>query len=177
MTYLPSSDESWMDYTHAYDLAGHEAWAYEELKAKQGLCVPYFFGLQTIITPSNESAKVLILEYIRGLTLAAVAAAVTPEEGFHEDVVDSLNLGRQTVQEITEAGFIIADIRNPNFILNAPPGAERTVVLIDLYGMRGGRSDGEAVKTAQGAFHAVAQNYPGTGNRRGYPVLMMIKSY
>lgn len=44
----PDSGRSWVGYTHPDDLAGSEAWAYEILDAKQGLWLPYFFGLQTV---------------------------------------------------------------------------------------------------------------------------------
>ncbi|KAJ7629493.1 hypothetical protein DFH06DRAFT_965347, partial [Mycena polygramma] len=70
----PIVDHLWCrtnEYTFPEDLAHGEAWAYNRLQHKQGLCIPYFFGLHTITTPSNERAWVLVFEYIPGQTLSA----------------------------------------------------------------------------------------------------------
>ncbi|KAJ7279071.1 hypothetical protein C8J57DRAFT_153367 [Mycena rebaudengoi] len=124
MCHYPPPDESWWaNYTNPQDLAGHEAWAYEALQEKKGLCVPYFFGLHTIITPSGESAWVLVLEYIPGVTLDTVQPI--------SDIQNASISGLDTIREITWAGFMLEDIRAPNFILTGPLDA-RAVVAIDF---------------------------------------------
>ncbi|KAJ7256249.1 hypothetical protein C8J57DRAFT_1517419 [Mycena rebaudengoi] len=132
-----------------------KAWAYEALQEKQGLCVPYLFGLHTaindgrpltlsfspaqIITPSGESAWVLVLEYIPGVTLDAVQSI--------SDVQNACIAGLDTVREITCAGFALEDIRAPNFILTEQPDA-RAVVAIDFYGAQRTRPGVDIAKVA-----------------------------
>ncbi|KAJ7609313.1 hypothetical protein DFH06DRAFT_1017149 [Mycena polygramma] len=67
----PAPDRCWTMYEAPEDLARGEAWAYERIVHKQGLLVPYFFGLDQITTPSGEPAWVLALEYIPSVTLAS----------------------------------------------------------------------------------------------------------
>ncbi|KAJ7722033.1 hypothetical protein B0H16DRAFT_1737986 [Mycena metata] len=55
-------------YEGPWHLAHNEAWVYRCLSEKQGLSIPYFFGLHTITTPFQETAWVLVLEFIPGLT-------------------------------------------------------------------------------------------------------------
>ncbi|KAJ7737785.1 hypothetical protein DFH07DRAFT_985358 [Mycena maculata] len=74
----PDADSLWHhDYVFSEAYARDEAWVYNlnRLEHKQGLSIPYFFGLHTIITPSNELAWVLVLEYIPGGTLRAYIAS------------------------------------------------------------------------------------------------------
>ncbi|KAJ7196569.1 hypothetical protein GGX14DRAFT_321267, partial [Mycena pura] len=69
MCYLPHPDDRWLgNYTDPWNLANEEAWAYQNLAQEQGLCIPYFFGIHEITTPSKESAWVLVLEFIPGIT-------------------------------------------------------------------------------------------------------------
>ncbi|KAJ6541510.1 hypothetical protein B0H19DRAFT_1239343 [Mycena capillaripes] len=66
----PRVDDIWPgNYTFPEYMASREAWVYEQLKHKQGRFIPYFFGMHTIITPSDESAWALVLEHIPGDTL------------------------------------------------------------------------------------------------------------
>ncbi|KAJ7748933.1 hypothetical protein B0H16DRAFT_1725323 [Mycena metata] len=60
--------ETCLGYEDPWYLAHNEAWVYRYLSEKQGLSIPYFFGLHTITTPSQETAWVLVLEFIPGLT-------------------------------------------------------------------------------------------------------------
>lgn len=49
MCRYPAVDDAWInDYVFAENLAREEAWVYSQLLHKQGLCVPYFFGLHTV---------------------------------------------------------------------------------------------------------------------------------
>ncbi|KAJ7891450.1 hypothetical protein B0H13DRAFT_1524680, partial [Mycena leptocephala] len=73
MIRCPHPEDRWIgDYTHPCNLAGEEAWAYRNLLDRQGLSIPYFFGMHTITTPSGESAWVLVLEFIPGRTVNEV---------------------------------------------------------------------------------------------------------
>ncbi|KAJ7851164.1 hypothetical protein B0H14DRAFT_3662534 [Mycena olivaceomarginata] len=106
---------------------GHlsQAWAYEHLKEKQGLCVPYFFGLHQITTPSKEWAWVLVLEHIHGKTLTAAARSKS-----WDDIYRACELGLNLVKETTGLGLLLHDIRGPNFILTG-----KQVVGIDFQPM------------------------------------------
>ncbi|KAJ7609360.1 hypothetical protein DFH06DRAFT_1485836 [Mycena polygramma] len=74
LCYFPLPDEDWMGDNHRPEhLARHEAWVYQAFASKQGSLIPYFFGLHTIKTPSEEWAWVLVLEFIPGDTLKADA--------------------------------------------------------------------------------------------------------
>ncbi|KAJ6602900.1 hypothetical protein B0H10DRAFT_2080108 [Mycena sp. CBHHK59/15] len=115
-------DGEWKNDVHPDDLAGNEAWAYEHLKEKQGLYVPYFFGFHQIKTPSKEEAWVLVLEHIPGPTLTTVAKSKS-----WDDIYRSCELGFNLVREITNIGLLLHDIRGPNFILTGPPGAQQVV--------------------------------------------------
>ncbi|KAJ7216320.1 hypothetical protein GGX14DRAFT_441150 [Mycena pura] len=44
----PKVDRCWSGYMEPADLAHREVWGYERLALKQGLLVPYFFGLDTV---------------------------------------------------------------------------------------------------------------------------------
>ncbi|KAJ7155143.1 hypothetical protein C8R46DRAFT_1227097 [Mycena filopes] len=103
-------------------LSPSEAWVYEIMKDKQGRIIPYFFGLRTIITPSGESAWVLILEHISGRTLTAVA-----EGPSISDLQQASKLSIAAIHEFTLVGLIPPDIRGPNFIFTGD-----AVVIIDF---------------------------------------------
>ncbi|KAJ7262407.1 hypothetical protein C8J57DRAFT_1513410 [Mycena rebaudengoi] len=106
MCHYPPPDESWWaNYTNPQDLAGSEAWANDGRSPAQ------------IITPSGESAWVLVLEYIPGVMLDAVQSI--------SDIQNACIAGLDTVREITCAGFALEDIRAPNFILTGQPDAAR----------------------------------------------------
>ncbi|KAJ7194611.1 hypothetical protein GGX14DRAFT_377846 [Mycena pura] len=67
-------DDNWVgNYTFPEYTARLEAMVYDRLANKQGLSIPYFFGIHTILTPSNEIAWALVLEYIPGQTLQTYA--------------------------------------------------------------------------------------------------------
>ncbi|KAJ7016919.1 hypothetical protein C8F04DRAFT_980432 [Mycena alexandri] len=61
------------EYFEPWDLVHNEAWVYRHLAHYQGLLIPYFFGLSTIVTPCGEEAWVLVFEFIPGLTVNGVA--------------------------------------------------------------------------------------------------------
>ncbi|KAJ7280667.1 hypothetical protein C8J57DRAFT_1219970 [Mycena rebaudengoi] len=114
MCHYPPPDESWWaNYTNPQDLAGSEAWAYEALQESRDSA----FLIYLIITPSGESAWVLVLEYIPGVMLDAVQSI--------SDIQNACIAGLDTVREITCAGFALEDIRAPNFILTGQPDAAR----------------------------------------------------
>ncbi|KAJ7479456.1 hypothetical protein B0H11DRAFT_2027499 [Mycena galericulata] len=131
------------NYTDPKELALDEESAYKALQKMQGVCVPYFFGLDTIFTPSGEGAWVLVLEYIPGETLDRVARSYgiasernSPERAaalLHAKAAihDSCKLGLALVEEMTRAGFLLSDVRGPNFILTGSP-EKRAVVTIDF---------------------------------------------
>ncbi|KAJ6588258.1 hypothetical protein B0H19DRAFT_1247947 [Mycena capillaripes] len=97
LCYHPHPDDSWLGvYTDPEDAACSEAWAYENLKEQQGLCIPYFFGLQTITTPSGESAWVLFT----GFGLQNPTDHVTDRQKFirANDPADPLRASRRQYQ-------------------------------------------------------------------------------
>ncbi|KAJ7738127.1 hypothetical protein B0H16DRAFT_1325573 [Mycena metata] len=64
------SNSKWREaYYDPLDLAHNEAWVYQMLAHRQGLSIPYFFGLFDIITPSGEAAWALVLEFVPGPTV------------------------------------------------------------------------------------------------------------
>ncbi|KAJ7505692.1 hypothetical protein B0H11DRAFT_1975687 [Mycena galericulata] len=115
------------EYYDPWDLAHNEAWVYRHLPHCQGLLIPYFFGLSTIVTPCGEKAWVLVLEYIPGLTVNGVADSASIS-----NIRDFCALGVDAVREFVRGGWTLRDIRPPNFILTGDPGA-RAVVIIDLF--------------------------------------------
>ncbi|KAJ7349358.1 hypothetical protein DFH08DRAFT_959510 [Mycena albidolilacea] len=114
------------EYYEPWDLAHNEAWVYQHLPHYQGLLIPYFFGLSTIVTPCKE-AWVLVLEFIPGLTVNGVADSASIS-----NIRDSCALGVDAVREFVRGGWTLRDIRPPNFILTGSPGAW-AVVIIDLF--------------------------------------------
>ncbi|KAJ7723822.1 hypothetical protein DFH07DRAFT_276611, partial [Mycena maculata] len=114
-------------YYEPWDLAHNEAWVYRHLPHYQGLLIPYFFGLSTIVTPCGEEAWVLVLEFIPGLTVNGVADTASIS-----DIRDFCALGVDAVREFVRGGWSLRDIRPPNFILTGGPGAW-AVVIIDLF--------------------------------------------
>ncbi|KAJ7196567.1 hypothetical protein GGX14DRAFT_316474, partial [Mycena pura] len=49
MCHLPHPDDTWVgNYTDPWNLANEEAWAYQNLAQKQGLRLPYFFGIHEV---------------------------------------------------------------------------------------------------------------------------------
>ncbi|KAJ7936934.1 hypothetical protein B0H13DRAFT_2649327 [Mycena leptocephala] len=122
-------DPSNLHWREAYydprDLAHNEAWVYQKLVHRQGLSIPYFFG---IITPSREAAWALVLEFIPGLTMHDVAKSKSTA-AVHEFCI----LGLEAVRELALSGWTLRDIRGANFIFTGLPGSQ-AVVIIDLYG-------------------------------------------
>ncbi|KAJ7849084.1 hypothetical protein B0H14DRAFT_3669676 [Mycena olivaceomarginata] len=115
------------EYYEPWDLAHNEAWVYQRLPHYQGLLIPYFFGLSTIVTPCKEEAWVLVLEFIPGLTVNGVADSASIS-----NIRDFCALGVDAVREFVRGGWTLRDIRPPNFILTGSPGAW-AVVIIDLF--------------------------------------------
>ncbi|KAJ7853657.1 hypothetical protein B0H14DRAFT_2757922 [Mycena olivaceomarginata] len=127
MCHLPHPDDTWVgNYTDPWNLANREAWGYQNLAQKQGLCIPYFFGIHEITTPSKESAWVLVLEFIPGITGQDVI-----ESMIITDIQAFCKLGVDAVTELARSGWVLSDLRAPNFILTGPRGAW-TIVIIDL---------------------------------------------
>ncbi|KAJ7769705.1 hypothetical protein DFH07DRAFT_282467 [Mycena maculata] len=119
------SDSHWREaYYDPLDLAHNEAWVYQMLAHRQG---PYFFGLFNIITPSQEAAWVLVLEFIPGPTIHDVAKSMST------DVIhDFCTLGLDAVRDLALSGWTLRDIRCSNFILCGSSGSA-VVVMVDLY--------------------------------------------
>ncbi|KAJ6573459.1 hypothetical protein DFH09DRAFT_1362096 [Mycena vulgaris] len=115
------------DYYDPLDLAHNEAWVYQKLAHRQGLSIPYFFGLFDIITPSREAAWVLVLEFIPGLTIHDVAKSRSTAA-----IHDFCTLGLDAVRDLALSSWTLPDIRGANFILTGSPGSQ-AVVMIDLY--------------------------------------------
>ncbi|KAJ7264107.1 hypothetical protein B0H12DRAFT_1321544 [Mycena haematopus] len=115
------------EYYDPWDLAHNEAWVYRHLLRYQGRLIPYFFGLSTIVTPCEEVAWVLVLEFIPGLTVNGVA-----DSGSISNIRDFCVLGVDAVREFVLGGWTLRDVRPPNFILTGAPGAW-AVVIIDLF--------------------------------------------
>ncbi|KAJ7657510.1 hypothetical protein B0H17DRAFT_354651 [Mycena rosella] len=131
---VPPPNGDWFnDYYDPWHLAHNEAWVYQQLAQRQGLAIPYFFGLHSIITPSNEPAWVLVLEFIPGMTVNHQAAMSKVIPTIH----DFCTLGVAAVRDFALGAWCLRDIRGPNFILTpaSGPGA-RCVVLIDLFEAR-----------------------------------------
>ncbi|KAF8208815.1 hypothetical protein K438DRAFT_1812942 [Mycena galopus ATCC 62051] len=130
MTSTPGLYERWVGwYVSPADLAGHEAWVYRTLAHKQGDLIPYFFGMSTINTPSDEEAWVLVLEFIPGPTVQRAAEEFTSISMMQE----LCRLSVAAVREFVLGGWMLIDLQGSNFIATGSPGA-RKVVLIDLYG-------------------------------------------
>ncbi|KAJ6616318.1 hypothetical protein B0H10DRAFT_2219536 [Mycena sp. CBHHK59/15] len=124
-------DEKWSlsPYQNPANLAHREAWVYENLTQRQGLSIPYFFGLHTIVTPSMEQAWVLIFEYINGQTLAEYQTA--PGHSF-EDTCDILKIALTAISDLVSCRFMHGDTGGTNFLICGLPGA-RSVVFIDFF--------------------------------------------
>ncbi|KAJ7500279.1 hypothetical protein B0H11DRAFT_2380359 [Mycena galericulata] len=130
MCMYPELNDVWdRNYEFPENLAHEEAWVYDRLATKQGLYIPYFFGLQTIITPSGEAAWVLVLEYIHGEDF--IAYIRSPTRSF-SDTCDLLRLSIDTLTEFMADGWCHNDANPRNIIVTGSPGA-RSVVFIDLY--------------------------------------------
>ncbi|KAJ7070087.1 hypothetical protein C8F01DRAFT_1115198 [Mycena amicta] len=114
------------EYYEPWDLAHNEAWVYRNLPHYQGLLIPYFFGLSTMVTPCGEEAWVLVLEFIPGLTFNDVTHSASSR------IRNFCALGVKAVREFARGGWTLGDIRSPNFILTGDPDAS-AVVIIDLF--------------------------------------------
>ncbi|KAJ6580699.1 hypothetical protein B0H19DRAFT_1251000 [Mycena capillaripes] len=124
----PGPDCNWSEYREPEDLVRRETWSYEHLASKQGLLVPYFFGLDTITTPSGECAWVLVLEHIPGITLAALMDS--PAKSFL-DMCDAIQLSIDSTSAFTSDGWVHMDLEPRNILVTGSPGA-RGIVFIDL---------------------------------------------
>ncbi|KAJ7750831.1 hypothetical protein B0H16DRAFT_846424 [Mycena metata] len=120
-------DDWWNDYRDPWHLAHNEAWVYRCLVEKQGLIVPYFFGLHTITTPSQETAWVLVLEFIPGQTVDEVVISRSMPT-----MREFCLLGIAAAQDLARSGWMLPYIRGPNVLLTGAPG-NWTVVFIDLF--------------------------------------------
>ncbi|KAJ6580696.1 hypothetical protein B0H19DRAFT_1228302 [Mycena capillaripes] len=124
----PKADRCWSGYMKPADLAHREAWGYERLAHKQGHLVPYFFGLDTITTPSGERAWVLVLEYIPGITFAALLES--PSKSF-SDTCDLMKLSINVATEFASDGWLHMDLNPRNILVTGIPRV-RGIVFIDL---------------------------------------------
>ncbi|KAJ7070169.1 hypothetical protein C8F01DRAFT_1246305 [Mycena amicta] len=111
----------------AWNLAHNEAWVYQNLPHYQGVLIPYFFGLSTLVTPCGEEAWVLVLEFICGLTVKDVVQSASIST-----IHDFCALGVNAVREFVHGGWTLLDIQSSNFILTGGPGAW-AVVIIDIF--------------------------------------------
>ncbi|KAJ7092931.1 hypothetical protein B0H15DRAFT_833007 [Mycena belliarum] len=128
---IPDPDETWRYYRDPSRVAPNEECAYNNLKSLQGLTIPYFFGRNTIITPSGEKADVLVLEYIPGPSLEVVL-----EAGFTQEMYDSVTQGMYAIENLTKAGLCHGgSICASNFVLLTSPTGVRSFVIVDLYNM------------------------------------------
>ncbi|KAJ6526423.1 hypothetical protein B0H19DRAFT_1275777 [Mycena capillaripes] len=105
-----------------------EAWVYDHITDKQGLSIPYFFGLHEITTPSNESAWALVLEHIPGETLLTYLKLCSPGV----ILIDTSTSSIDTLTDFMSDGWIHPDLR-PNSTIVAGSLGTRAVVLIDLF--------------------------------------------
>ncbi|KAJ7484082.1 hypothetical protein B0H11DRAFT_1196807 [Mycena galericulata] len=130
MCEYPEADGCWQgNYLFPEDLAREEAWVYDRLVHKQGLSIPYFFGLHTIVTPSKEAAWVLVLEHILGESLLAFSQSSTR---CLSDTCDVLKLSIDTLSDFMADGWCHNDIAPRNIVVTGSPGA-RSVVFVDLF--------------------------------------------
>ncbi|KII84175.1 hypothetical protein PLICRDRAFT_373325 [Plicaturopsis crispa FD-325 SS-3] len=58
-----------MYWTSPKKVAYTEDWAYRKLRSIQGCEIPYYYGMQTVVTPSGECAWILAMEYVEGQTI------------------------------------------------------------------------------------------------------------
>ncbi|KAJ7216557.1 hypothetical protein GGX14DRAFT_605197 [Mycena pura] len=131
LCFIPEPDNiHWCEaYYDPLDLAHNEAWVYQKLAHRQGLSIPYFFGIFDIVTPSGEAAWVLVLEFIQGPTIHGVAKL---SKNNKDMVHDFCNLGLDAVRELALSGWTLRDMSCSNFILSSSSGS-KAVVMIDLY--------------------------------------------
>ncbi|KAJ7767275.1 hypothetical protein B0H16DRAFT_1686861 [Mycena metata] len=165
MLYLPDPEEPWMRrYASPKDVACGEAWAYDAMRAQQGVTIPYFFGVQTTVTPSQEPAWVLVLEYIPGLTFTELV-----KSGSIDDLKDFCRLGLDTMKAIVLAGMILPDLSASNFILTGKP-SQRSVIVLDFSHMHPFAPDrdlGQAVLDEQCNFFGMFEDCGcGIGRKR-----------
>ncbi|KAJ7189373.1 hypothetical protein GGX14DRAFT_547119, partial [Mycena pura] len=110
MCRCPEPDDSWgWEYADPWDLAHKEAWVYRNLAHIQGLVIPYFFGLHTIITPSQETAWVLVLEFIPGPTGDVILRSKSMPM-----LQNFCRLGMAAAHGLARGGWALTDIRAPN---------------------------------------------------------------
>ncbi|KAJ7087637.1 hypothetical protein B0H15DRAFT_781194 [Mycena belliarum] len=140
----------WGEWEYPPDFAPREAWVYAQIRALQGLYVPYFFGIHKIETPSKEVAEVLVLEYIPGQSIYTVHLRLLRSRRFGRRVylrealllvlivhfthfTHSLSRGlrRSTRLSRLAAGLFVQDWARDNFMLTGPPG-KQVVVALDL---------------------------------------------
>ncbi|KAJ7779411.1 hypothetical protein DFH07DRAFT_765697 [Mycena maculata] len=117
---VPSDGGGPRDFIYPKDLAGSEVWGHERFKDMPGLRIPYFFGLDTIQIPSNES---LVLEYIPGRTLTRFSG---PSRSPSLTSRIFLDFGLEAVRDIARAkdscGIVAARTSSsPTHPPSAPP--------------------------------------------------------
>ncbi|KAJ7619389.1 hypothetical protein FB45DRAFT_157525 [Roridomyces roridus] len=118
----------WADYEFPGHLAEGEAWAYDHLAQKQGLLIPYFLGMRTIIAPSGERAWVLMLEYIAG-GMSLRSYIQSPGRTLADTC--NIRLSIETLTEFMADGWCNLDAVPRNVIVTGTPEARR-ILLIDL---------------------------------------------
>ncbi|KAJ7894039.1 hypothetical protein B0H13DRAFT_2526039 [Mycena leptocephala] len=126
----PGVDDNWgLDYMFPEYIALQEAWVYNQLTHKQGLFIPYFFGMHTIVTPSEESAWVLVLECIPGDTLQTYNKSPTKTL---EETGELMKLSIDTLTDFMSDGWSHFDLVPRNIIVTHTQG-KRSLVFVDLY--------------------------------------------
>jgi len=127
----PRVDDIWPgNYTFPEHMALQEAWAYNQLKHKQGRFIPYFFGMHTIVTPSGESASALVLEYIPGDTLELYATSDTQTIPRTRELI---TLSINTLTAFMADGWSHLDLLPRNIIVTPDAHDEQGIVFVDLY--------------------------------------------
>ncbi|KAJ6467984.1 hypothetical protein C8R47DRAFT_810583 [Mycena vitilis] len=124
----PAPDRCWSLYQEPEDLALREAWAYERIAHKQGILVPYFFGLHKIVTPSAEAAWVLAFEYIPSVSFSSLLRS--PSASF-QDICLVTKLSLAGAQDFGHDGWRHLDLNPDNILVTGRPG-KRDVVFVDL---------------------------------------------
>ncbi|KII84189.1 hypothetical protein PLICRDRAFT_373417 [Plicaturopsis crispa FD-325 SS-3] len=144
---LPHPDPSsfgQMDWVSPKGLACTEDWTYGELQSIQGREIPYYYGMQTVVVPSGETAWILAIEYVEGQTIPQwfnstheqdpygnlVPKDLTPEmfDRLKMILVSSL----ESITAIHTLGVFHGDVSGRNMLLSATFPDGPRIVFVDL---------------------------------------------
>ncbi|KAJ6467995.1 hypothetical protein C8R47DRAFT_1223484 [Mycena vitilis] len=135
------SHQVWTDpegTREGYDNLPEEAWSYERIAHKQGIFkVPYSFGLDTITTPSGESA-------MSGFRVFSDVC----------DVTDKLSVN--AAEDFTSDGWVHVDLAARNILVTKSPGTHG-VIFIDHFACRFASSDMKRVHVGRGLYLHIRQ--------------------